>query len=205
MKPVTVCALLTALCVPAAASAYEQGDVLLRAGATSIQPDDSGKPDDVWADDATGLGLNAVYMASDNVGIELLLSAPFKHDIKAKGSGKVGSTKLLPPTLSVQYYFANSSLVTPYVGAGINYTVFFGETIDAPGYDNIELKNSTGAAIQAGADFAINDNWGVNLDIRWIDIDTEVDSVPAGDPLDANGAEVQIDPVVYSLTAVYKF
>lgn len=181
--------------------AYEQGDVLLRVGATQVAPDDGATPDDIWAKDNTQLGLNVVYMATNNIGVELLAATPFKHDIHLKGTGKVGTTKHLPPTLSVQYYFNNSSFVTPYLGVGLNYTVFFDENLAELGIDNIELKDSFGVAVQAGVDFAINDKWGINVDVRKITIDTEVDKKGTG----VDGLKVDIDPMVYSITALYKF
>lgn len=70
-------------------------------------------------------------MIKENIAIELLAATPFSHDIKGTGAlagvGKVGETKQLPPTLSVQYHFSPKASVRPYVGAGINYTIFFSE------------------------------------------------------------------------------
>jgi outer membrane protein len=189
------------LCTPLTSLAYEQGDVIVRAGATQVQANNDYDPDGVSANSNTQLGINIVYMATDNIGVELLAASPFKHDIKHKALGVIGSTKQLPPTLSVQYYMNNSSIITPYVGAGLNYTVFFDENLDALGIDNIELKDSAGLSLQAGVDIALNDNWGLNIDIRQIDIDTEVESSSGA----ADGLDVYIDPLVYSFTALYKF
>lgn len=185
----------------AGAMAYEQGDMLVRVGATMVKPDDGATPDDVWAKGNTQLGINFVYMATNNIGIELLAATPFEHDIHLKGTGKVGTTKHLPPTLSVQYYFNKSSIVTPYLGVGLNYTTFFDENLSALGLDNIELKDSFGVAVQAGMDIALGNNWGINFDVRKISIDTEVDK--KGTTVD--GLKVDIDPMVYSITALYKF
>ena len=145
-------------------------------------------------------------MATDNIGVELLAASPFKHDISVMGV-TVGDTKELPPTLSVQYYMNNSSIVTPYVGIGINYTTFFDENLKhadrlIPGASrkNIELKDSIGLAYQIGLDIALGKGWGLNVDLRKIDIDTEVDSSNLID-----GYKVNIDPTVYSITALYKF
>jgi outer membrane protein len=197
MKKIVTAGLAVLLTTPMMAAAYEQGDIIVRAGLTTVQPDDSAKPDNVWAKNDTQLGLNGVYMATSNIGVELLASTPFKHDIAVKGVGNVGTTKHLPPTLSAQYYFNNASIVTPYVGAGINYTIFFAEETNA-GVD-LELKNSVGLALQAGADIALDKNWGINIDVRKMDIDTEVTSNSL------KGTKVEVDPMVYSLTAVYKF
>ena len=204
MKPLIAALAASALLLPASAFAYQQGDVLLRVGVTSVQPDDRYKPAGVRADDDTRLGLNITYMLADNLGLELLLATPFEHDIQLEGTGTVGSTKHLPPTLSLQYYFTNNSPLTPYLGAGVNYTVFFDADLKEGGAGSIQLKDSTGVALQLGADYAINNNWGPNLDIRWMDIDTYIESASAAGA-GFVGTNVTIDPMVYSLTALYRF
>lgn len=192
MKKIVIAGLAALVATPLSALAYEQGNMIVRVGATTVDAAGDFEPDGVSAGDNTQLGLNFVYMATDNIGVEVLAATPFEHDIETK-AGKVGTTKHLPPTVSAQYYFNNSSIATPYVGAGINYTVFFDEKVGA---NNIELKNSVGLALQVGVDVALGNNWGVNVDIRQMDIDTEVKG---------GNAEVEIDPMVYSLTALYKF
>lgn len=202
MKQILIAGLATLIATPMTAMAYEAGDFIVRAGATQVQPKDDYDPDGVGPNRNAQLGLNLVYMATDNIGVELLAATPFKHDIQIEGAGgtvtDIGSTKHLPPTISLQYYIKNSTIVTPYFGAGVNYTVFFDEKID--GIGDIELENSWGLAVQAGVDIALADNVGINFDIRQIDIDTEVEDNSAVDGIDVN-----IDPVVYSVTAFFKF
>jgi len=199
MKKLMSTSMLILAILPNASFAYEKDDVIVRAGLTSVQPNNDGEPDNVYAENNTQVGLNIAYMATSNLAIELLASSPFKHDVSIKGVGNVGTTKHLPPTLSAQYYFNNASIVTPYLGAGINYTLFFDEKINGVG--DIELKDSVGLALQAGADIAINDHWAVNVDIRKMDIKTEITSQSGS----LKGTEVEIDPWIYSLTAAYKF
>ncbi|MEM6376438.1 MAG: OmpW family outer membrane protein, partial [Pseudomonadota bacterium] len=136
---------------------------------------------------------------ADNIGIELLASWPFEHDINL-GGNKVASTKHLPPTLSLQYYFTNSSDWTPFIGAGVNYTHFFDEsTSGALTGANISLDDSFGIALHAGVDYRISARGSLRADLRWIDIDTDVK---------VNGTdigEVSIDPIVYGLSYVIDF
>ena len=200
MKKLLIAGLATIALSPLAASAYESGDIIVRAGVTQVQAKNDHDPDGVSANSNEQLGLNVVYMATDNIGVELLAASPFKHDINLEGVGVVGTTKQLPPTISVQYYMNNSSIVTPYVGAGINYTIFFDENLEKLGIKNIELDNSFGLAFQVGMDINLGKNFGLNIDIRQIDIDTEVHSSNAVDGLD-----VFVDPTVYTIAALYKF
>src|SRR5690606_38308555 len=45
------------------------------------------------------------YFIADKLGIEVLAALPFKHDIDIAGLGRVGSTRHLPPVVSLQYHF----------------------------------------------------------------------------------------------------
>ena len=149
---------------------------------------------DNWRPTITG-----EYFFRDNWGLEVLASLPFHHDIELNGV-KAGSTKHLPPTVSLQYHFTGSEKVKPFIGAGVNYTLFFSQDTTGPlaGAD-LDLDNSFGLALHGGLDFAVGTNKFVRLDARWIDIDTDVK---------VNGASVgtvNIDPMVYGAAFVWKF
>jgi len=184
---------------------------VVAAGALPAEP--TGLATDVQDD--TFVTFNGVYMIDENWGVELLAALPFEHDVEAFGSnlgslGEIGSTKHLPPTLSAQYYFNNTSSFTPYVGLGLNYTLFFNEklTSTAAGLlsgqlgitvNDFSLDNSLGLAYQIGVDYDINEKWLVNLDLRKIDIDAdaEVNGIDIG--------TVKIDPTLIGVNVGYKF
>lgn len=140
------------------------------------------------------------YFVRENLGIEVLAALPFKHDIAIDGLGTVGSTRHLPPTVSLQYHFNSAGTVSPFLGAGINYTTFFSEEgKGALAGDRLELDDSWGLAAHAGLDFKIGERGAVRVDVRWADIDTEVS---------LNGARLgsaNIDPLVYGAAYVWKF
>ncbi len=151
-------------------------------------------------------------MMTDQIGIELLAATPFSHTIKTKGGlasalGKLADVKHLPPTLSVQYFpMENSSEWQPYVGAGLNYTVFFDESFKSQHkntYRSLELDSSFGIALQAGVDYALTENIGLNAAVWWIDIDTEATFKDnAGNKYKV---DVELDPWVYMVGLNYKF
>ncbi len=183
-----------------AANAYEKGDWLLRVGVGHVDPK-SDNGDIASVDSGTALVFNGTYFFTPNVGFEILAATPFSHDIELAADGtKVGETKHLPPTFSLQYHFDTQSAFRPYVGAGLNYTLFFDEETTGPlAGTSLSLDDSFGLAAQVGADFDISDTMFVNFDVRWIDINTdaELDGVAL--------EEVEIDPVVYSLTLGWQF
>ena len=146
--------------------------------------------------------ITAEYFVKDNLGIEVLAALPFQHDIAVTGVGKVGSTKHLPPTVSLQYHFGQGK-VKPFVGLGVNYTRFFSTKTEGPiaGAD-LELSDSWGLAGHVGLDVQIGDKSAIRIDYRKIDIDTKAK---------LNGANlgtrntVNIDPSVYGVAYVFAF
>ena len=143
--------------------------------------------------------ITAEYFVRNNLGIEVLAALPFQHDINIAGLGKVGSTKHLPPTVSVQYHFGQGT-VKPFVGLGVNYTRFFSTSSSgALAGSDIELDDSFGLAAHAGIDFEISQKGSIRVDARWMDIDTDA-------KLDgADIGTVNIDPLVYGAAYVLKF
>jgi outer membrane protein len=140
------------------------------------------------------------YFVRDNLGIEVLAALPFKHDIAVKGVGKVGQTKHLPPTVSLQYHFNSAGKVSPLVGLGLNYTTFFSEhTQGALAGTRLKLDDSWGLAAHAGLDFKVSEKASFRVDVRWADIDSKVkvDGQSLG--------TANIDPLVYGAAYVLKF
>ena len=210
------------------AHANQAGDIIVRAGAITVDPQESSS--DIWVgalgmdvagtkatlDSDTQLGLNFAYMLTNNIGIELLAATPFSHDVGVKGmpggfaglNGKLGSLEHLPPTLSVVYYPLDaSSAFQPYVGAGINYTWFFDTKLsseaEGKGFSGLDMKDSWGLAAQVGMDYMLTDNIMLNAQVRYIDIDTTatVDHNALGEV----EVDVDVDPFVYMIGLGYKF
>ena len=204
--------------------AHQAGDFLIRGGLTNVNPDngksaillaDADSTMTLTVDDNTQLGLNFVYFYNNNLAIEVLAATPFTHDvyIQDKNSvlgvdgAKLGKVSQLPPTVSVLYYFNTDSAFKPYVGAGLNYTIFFNEKFsDAPknlGLSDLSLDGSFGYAVQIGTDYEINKKWSINASARYIDIDTDATFSVGGEKI--GKASISVDPMVYSLMIGYKF
>lgn len=197
----TLAALLATAAAPALAQS--KGDMTLGLGIHNVSPEAGN------SNTAAGLinvdanarpTLTFEYFVADNIGVEVLAAWPFEHDINLVGTGKVARTKQLPPTISVQYHFANDSGVTPFVGAGLNYTRFFDETgVGALAGTSVSLDDSWGLALHAGVDFALNDRSSLRTDVRWINIET--DAQIGGAPI----GKVKIDPWIFGAAYVVKF
>lgn len=209
------------------AHAHQAGDIIVRAGAITVDPQESSS--DIWVgalntdvagskatlDSDTQLGLNFAYMLTNNVGIELLAATPFSHNVGVKGmpsphaglNGNLGELKHLPPTLSVVYYpLDSSSAFQPYVGAGINYTWFFDTELsseaETKGFSGLDMKDSWGLAAQVGMDYMLTDNIMFNAQVRYIDIETTGTTSYGGQKVKV---DVDVDPLVYMVGLGYKF
>ena len=217
-----------ALVASAGASAYEGGDWIVRGGAVMVAPDDDSSTLDlagvgglpgtgVKVDDNTQLLLNITWMANAHVGVELLAATPFEHTVDTSGlpglglglsDVEVGSVKHLPPTLTVLWYPMDSgSTFQPFIGAGINYTVFFQEDTSgaakaALGARNLELDDSWGLAARAGFDYMLNDCWSIHAGVYYLGIDTKANLDTA---LGKVGVDVDINPWVYTVGLGYRF
>ncbi len=202
-----------------------RGDWLVRAGATVIDPKSDnlenvlGEPDlKLKVDDTVGLVFNVAYTLTENWAVELLAAAPCSHDVALKvagaGSANIGETDHLPPGLSIQYYFGGLERFTPRIGVGPNWTIFsdeslrsdFLEAIELPSNTKHELDDSIGVAVQIGADIAISESWLVNIDLRWVELDTDATiKVPGPDGGRLDLGTVEIDPIVYGVSIGYRF
>lgn len=140
--------------------------------------------------------ITAEYFIRNNLGIEVLAALPFQHDIGVVGVGKVGSTRQLPPTVSLQYHFGEGK-VRPFLGLGLNYTTFFDtDSQGAIAGADLDLSDSWGLAGHAGIDFQLGEKGAIRIDYRMIDIDTRVKLNGAN--LGARNT-VNIDPSVYGI------
>lgn len=209
LKKITVALLgMGAALLTTAGWALDAGDVLVRLGPAGVFPNDratdfnnvgpafglyDAKPS---VGNAWSAGLTLTYMATENIGVELLAAWPFTHKITGDGAGiggaKLGDTKQLPPTLLAQYYFLPKAPVRPYIGFGINHTIFFDTNSNSP-VTNLDLSNSWGWAGQVGVDVDLNRDWFVNVSGWYIDIKTQAEAEVLGVKTKSN---VNIDPFV---------
>jgi len=164
------------------------------------------------SDSDTQTGLNFTYMFSDYLGIDLLTSTPFTHNLDLKddfgNKAKLGKTKHLPATFSLVYFpFGNNELIQPYVGAGVNYSAFYDSKLSGYGkadYSNLKLKNAWGFSGQLGMDIDLGDSFVFNAQARYTKMDT---TISARDNVfgDKEKMDWDVDPMLYMIGIGYKF
>ena len=207
-------AALAALTMTGAAQAQEfqpkhKGLLMLNARVTDVAPRSSNA---ILTAAGAGTGLRAAvsdgwaptigltYFYTDNIAVEVIAGTT-RHTIRAVGPATdvvVHKTWVLPPVVTLQYHFAPKSQVSPYVGAGVNYMIFYSGS-NQNGF-KVDLNDRFGAALQAGVDVALQGAWSLNLDAKKVFFKT--DAAINGGALKSN---VHLDPWVLSAGVGYKF
>ena len=189
------------------AAIAKPGDMMVRMRAINVMPDESGTPTvvggEVKINNESVPEIDFTYFVSDNFALELIV-ATATHEAMAYGTSlnnlDLGDVSLLPPTLLAQYHFNTGSLKN-YVGAGLNFTYFYGED---PGVaKRVSYDNSVGYALQFGTDYKIAENTFINFDVKklFLSTDVEVETYSNGTVT----AEVDINPWIIGFGVGYMF
>lgn len=179
----------------------EQGDFIVRLRGIGLVPDDSSglissngidiANSGVGIDSAFVPELDLTYMITKHIGVEAIAGMA-NHTVELEGTGiatatgvaalgdgfEIFDTWVLPPTITLQYHFIPDANIRPYVGIGVNYTNTFGDNATDEleallGPVSVNTTNSWGLAAQGGVDIDINETFFFNIDVKYIDVDTE--------------------------------
>ena len=201
---------LMATATVAAPACAAQGDVLIRLRGIVVAPNESSSgitptfpTEKVKISNSVMPEVDFTYMLTPTIGTELIV-ATTKHKASGRAGttgtiGKLASTWVLPPTLTLQYHFAPEAKIRPYVGAGVNYTIFYSEKASkgletAVGNTKVRMKSSFGYALQAGVDIPLTDRTFLNFDVKYIDIDTTTRLATTA--IGTQRVKVHLDPLV---------
>ncbi|WP_322043409.1 OmpW/AlkL family protein [Paraburkholderia sp. J67] len=177
------------------------GDWLVRLRAISIMPQvgTNGTLTTLKADvnNAIVPELDFTYMVTNHIGAELILGTS-RHQVTSS-LGALGGVGVLPPTLLLQYHFNNAGVFRPYVGAGINYTLFYNNGLRAGGQPISIDNHSFGPALQFGFDYQIAKNVFLNADIKkiWMRTGASLNGSSLG--------TLYIDPIIVGVGVGMKF
>ena len=153
------------------------------------------------------------YGLTDNITVEIPLGLPFKHTLYGAGAiagtGKLGTSEVLPATALVQYrFFDPKASVRPYLGAGATFAYSTKTTgsgqltalLDVGGPPStFKVKNKLAATVQAGVAVAINDRWFANAEVTKTFLKTKA-TFSTGQTQD-----IKFDPLGVSVGIGYKF
>ncbi|MBE2231031.1 MAG: OmpW family protein [Chitinophagaceae bacterium] len=156
--------------------------------------------DDIKISPAVTPELDFTYFFSKNFAAELILGTTH-HTVKLDDNGTkttLGKVWLLPPTVNLQYHFAGKNF-TPYIGTGLNFSLFYGAKEEAL---DLGYKNKLGFSTQAGFDYQLNDKWFLNVDLKKIFVKTDV-TIKGSVPVVLE--DVKVNPFIIGLGAGFKF
>ncbi len=146
--------------------------------------------------------LDISYYFTNNIAAELILGTTYAN-VNGKGAIDgldVGKVWLLPPTLTLQYHFTDFGAFKPYVGAGVNYSIFYNQkSHDA---DYLKVKNTFGGALQVGFDYMIDDHWGFNFDVKKLYLRPDFDVTVGGAQM---SGKAKLDPWLIGTGITYRF
>ena len=173
-------------------------DLLFQNGQTSTVADLNVKAKNQWIPE-----FDVSYFFTKNIAAELVLTWPQQVNITAgSGNTNIGKVSALPPSLLAQYHFTDLGAFKPYVGLGVNYTIF-GNRANFPGLGNsVQVdQNSVGVVGQVGMDYMFDKNWGLNLDVKYATMSTNVTTVQGG----TNLGKLTLNPWMPAVGVTYKF
>ncbi len=141
--------------------------------------------------------VDLTYFFTNNIAAEIIAGTA-RHEMDF-GGANLGEAWILPPTLTLQYHFMPDQAFSPYIGAGINYSILYAEDAGT-GFSDLKVDNGVAPALQAGFDYWINDNWGFNLDVKkvWLNVDASLNN-------GAIKADVDLDPWLIGAGVSYRF
>ncbi len=193
--------MLSSLSIVNIAEAQEQSPWQVRGRIINVMPQEDSSVNiggDINVGNRIAPEVDISYFVNDNVAFELI-AATTKHNLSHSDVGALGSTYVLPPTLTAQYHFSPDKTFSPYLGAGLNYSVFYNEK-NANGITDLKVDGGVGYALQAGFDYWFDDHWGANVDIKKLFLN--IDASLIGGTVTA---DIDLDPVIVGTGVSYRF
>lgn len=184
-------------------SLWDKNRFQIRVRAISLIPDDSSTAN-IGGETNVGTSfvmpeVDVTYFLTEKTSLELI-AATTPHEIDHSSGSNLGNVWALPPTLTLQYHpLRGENAFSPYIGAGINYTIFYGEQ-SGHGFTDLNVDNAFGLALQGGFDYWLNDKWGINFDVKKIYMNVDA-SLNDG----AIETDIDLDPWVVGAGVSYKF
>lgn len=215
------------LIASAITQAQEISETKVRSRVLQIQPrgigsDISWQYDGVMADSGTGLNnsttasFDVVYPLAPRWSLEFDVPVPARHDVQVRNAAlaatvpeTIGSVQIMPLMLLLQFNLMPTGKIQPYVGAGGHYTLF-SNSISSGGMQNayaltsdLKFSNKGGLAMQAGADFALGESWFLNVDVKYLNLKTDLsfNSTKKG----TGRIDFEINPLIFGIGFGKKF
>jgi len=184
-----------ALAGPARADSEVPRHWIARIGIHPVHPKPNGHGE-FEVDGDAGFSLGTTYLFSKHWALELFAAFPRPHELHDANEDRVGSFEMIPTTATVQYHVSDQrGRMRAYVGLGLGYASIGSEhTQGSLAGRNLDVDDAHGVAIATGLDMDIGSKWFVNIDARWIDLNSTLQ-------LQGRGSErLVLDPYMFGLS-----
>jgi outer membrane protein len=162
--------------------------------------DSEGIASTLKAEDTMTGGLVVEYFFTPNLSAEVV-AAVAHADLEVLDGVLNGSTWILPPSVYVKYHPMPQWKVSPYVGAGVNWIYYWDESLNVGGTNlDLNIDNGFGWNVKVGADIKITENVYANLDIMYLNNETELDIADV-----ARNADLDVEVWSYNVGLKYRF
>ncbi len=190
---------------------YQAGDILVHLSFIGVIPENFGSHVRVGSSVVAGEHVNVSsgvtpeidgsYFFTPNLSLQVI-AATSRHNVSVAGpvDAKVGSTWVLPPTVTLQYHLPQIDGIRPYVGVGLTVAFFYNQHAAAGISKFGGLSTGIGPALDAGFDVPITGKWFANFDVKQIFLVTGT-HVNNG----AVGALTELSPTVVGAGVGYLF
>ena len=157
-----------------------KGDFLIRLSALGVLPQDTSSRvkvigGRVKATNQVAPEFTFEYFFTAHISLDLI-AASTRHELAAEDTalGKVdlGSTWVLPPTLTLAWHFRPHKRFNPYAGVGLTLAFFHNISPAGGAVQKLDLRTTVGPAANVGFDYQLVGNWFFNFDAKqmWLSV-----------------------------------
>lgn len=152
--------------------AAQESGWMVRARAVQMKMQDNAGANFDWTSENKSLAaLDVSYFLNKNVAVEVVW-LPSQTTSVTSGTTRKGSFAQSPHALVLQYHLTDWARVQPYLGAGLNNTLY--SSANFTGAEAVD-RSSFGAALQIGANFPVDKNWSINIDMKKLYSQTDIE------------------------------
>jgi outer membrane protein len=200
----------------------DAGDFLFKARAIYVKQSNSMVALDpglavgpLTTDDMIGAEFSATYFWTDQIGLEFSLGGGktnFPAADSAIARGELVSASVVAPAIVLQFHPLPKASIRPYVGFGVNYTLFYDEKpgvvllnkailSGASATAAVALEGKFGYLAQIGIDLPVNDRFFINFDLKYIKSSTTLTVKTNG----TDFVDIKLDPFVFGVGLGFRF
>jgi len=172
--------------------------------------EDLSDPADIDIDADLGYGVAANIFFGDRISAEFAIariepetSLSRRRAVGEGGPG--GNLEIMPVTAVLQFHFAPQGFIDPYIGAGAAYVIYdFSPSEGVRTIDQIDFDDDVGLALNAGLGIRLGRRFGLNVDAKYVPIESNATAVIVGTNEEAVG-RFDVSPIIVSAGLSLRF